>query len=220
MKMIFGIAILMAILAIFAIIFYSDDINKATYRGDYDKVKYFVEKGIDLNPASQKSPLQVIANANMRVPHEEYAPEGSLCKIAELLIANGADVNFQDNGYGAPLLIAARSRHYDLIKLLLKYSVDVNVENEFGETPLFTMCFYENDESIEIIKLLINNGADVNKSDEDGWPPLFNAIYMRNFKIISLLNENGVCWDVKDNRGRGPLEIAEARYSGILLIQK
>ncbi len=219
MKTIYSIpSILFIILALVFLIYYTpqsiDNINKAAYRGDYDKVKCFVENGADLNPNDKKTPLQTIARANLRAccGDEKHAPEGSLCKIAEYLIENGADVNLDGYGHGGPLLIALRSRHYDFVRTLLKYNADVNLTDKFGETPLHVLCddYMKSDERIEFVKLLIENGADVNKADTDGWPPLFNAIEGDDYEIIHLLDENRVSWDVKDNRGRGPLDFVDS----------
>ena len=59
--------------------------------------------------------------------------------MAELLIANGADVNAKTKRYGyTPIYEAARSTysHYGVLELLIANGADVNVRTKGGKTPL------------------------------------------------------------------------------------
>jgi len=59
------------------------------------------------------------------------------CKgAAELLIANRAEVNANDENGDTPLHLAAREGHKDLAELLLAGKATINAKNKDGETPL------------------------------------------------------------------------------------
>ena len=90
-----------------------------------------------------------------------YAAYRGRTIIAELLIANGADVNVKDGGGDTPLHYAALFRRKEIAK-----DADVNAKGVAGQTPLYHA------ETKEIIELLIAKGADVNAKEQDGYTPL------------------------------------------------
>jgi ankyrin repeat protein len=67
----------------------------------------------------------------------EAAREGHK-EIAELLIAEGADLNAKGDMYGGgtPLHYAARFGHTEVAELLIAKGADVNAKDEDGKTPL------------------------------------------------------------------------------------
>ena len=56
--------------------------------------------------------------------------------VAELLLANKADVNARDNTAMTPLHMAAIWGHKDVAELLLANKADVNAKDNNGGTPL------------------------------------------------------------------------------------
>lgn len=92
--------------------------------------------------------------------------ENDLEAVAKLLEA-GADVNEKDENYGStPLMMACSYRGYtDMVKLLLKYDPDLNIQSETnGYTALIAAAGH----SKEVVELLIEHGADINIKAKDG----------------------------------------------------
>ena len=56
--------------------------------------------------------------------------------MAELLIANGADVNAKDIDGWTPLRKAAFYGHREIVELLIANGADVNAKDDEGRTPL------------------------------------------------------------------------------------
>ncbi|KJV57252.1 ankyrin repeat family protein [Orientia chuto str. Dubai] len=56
--------------------------------------------------------------------------------LADILLANGANVNSQDFFGNTPLSRAITNQAKECVKLLLSYKADINLQNNNGETPL------------------------------------------------------------------------------------
>ncbi len=116
--------------------------------------------------------------------------------VAELLLANGADVNARDEGDGTPLHLAW---HEDVAELLLAAGADVNAKAKNGWTPLH-VAWRKN-----VAELLIAKGADVNAKAEDGRTPLHGAAGEGNMDVSELLLAKGADVNAKDKDGWTPL---------------
>ena len=94
--------------------------------GRKDIAQFLISKGADVNTKDKRgyTPLH-------------YAPYCSHTEIAEVLIANGADVDDANNGRGSTVLhLAARKGHKDLAEVLIDSGAQVNAKDNRGRTPL------------------------------------------------------------------------------------
>lgn len=140
-------------------------------------------------------------------------------KITKLLLEYGADVNIK-NYYGfAPLhnifpnnqhpglikkynsIIGHPKRQYDIFSLLLSYNADVNVQTEFGMTPLYLAILGG---YIEYVQKLLYNGAKISNiyylkfafhsAIRSGYYDIVNELINMNkteaLKIINLKDSN------------------------------
>ncbi|EDR23202.1 serine/threonine protein kinase TNNI3K, putative [Entamoeba dispar SAW760] len=119
----------------------------------------FLKRGADVNALNRlhETPLhRAIQNPSIRM------------LLVELLLRNGALVNFQTEGGQTALHWAVYMQRVDLLSILLLYGADINIPNKQGETPL-SIC--ENKYKgtafartfiyiLELIKYLENIGAD------------------------------------------------------------
>lgn len=136
-------------------------INLAAEKGDFDLIKSFIEKGVNVNLKSDldDTPLKKACKAGYY-------------EIAELLIANGADVNAKDQFGDCILSNSICSQKEAIVNLLLNNGVDVNSKNETGKTPLH----FAARQLFSIIDLLIEKGADVKALDYSGTTVLIDLI--------------------------------------------
>ncbi len=81
---------------------------------------------------------------------------------------------------------AAERGDTEAVEQYLQSGVDVNVKDDFGQTPLH-MAAYEG--HTETARLLLENGADVNARDDFGFTPLHEAAV--HTKTAELLREYG-----------------------------
>jgi hypothetical protein len=105
----------------------ASDILVACYAGRADRVAAFLKKDptlVQMRTNWGDTPLHLAATLNQ-------------VKIAEVLLAQGADVNARDGGSKlTPLHLAATYSGSEMIRLLLKNKADRNAKNSEGKRPL------------------------------------------------------------------------------------
>lgn len=123
---------------------------QASMRGQADIVKSFIRAGAD--PNYVRGGWSIL----MRVAREGR-PD-----IAEILIENGAKVNFKGRDGASALTIAAEHGHKGVTQVLLAKGGDVNICNDHGNTPLMYSAQYGHP---AVSKLLLDSGADMRMKD-------------------------------------------------------
>ena len=115
---------------------------------------------------------------------------------AEILIEKGALLNVKDSEGNTPLMIAASTNGIRSMKVLMKYNIDLNEENNNHETALIQAIRYGNYESvltfIEYYKKHLNdkNNVDLDKPDHNGITPIYYSIIYGKILCLKPLIEN------------------------------
>lgn len=99
---------------------------------------------------------------------------------------------------------------YEIVKLLIKYGCNVNIEDSDKQIPLHRSIFLSN---IKILKLLIKNSKNINNyinhKDKDGNTPLHLSILIKNYLIIDNLLKYGADPYILNNANLVPLDLAK-----------
>src|SRR5436190_13873783 len=104
----------------------TEDLHKAAESGNLDRLRSLLEGGINPN-AEDEEGESALRLACWR-GHTE---------IVELLIAQGANVNFAtDSEFYTALMIASYHGHTDIVRILLKHGAKVNAEDDYNATAL------------------------------------------------------------------------------------
>lgn len=111
-------------------------------------------------------------------------------KNCKELIANGTDLNIQDNDGKTALMYAAEFSN-EIFELLIEKGADLNLKDNDGKTIL--MIVLDKLHPVEKTKLLIDKGADLNLQDNNGNTCLIQAITRENYEICKLLIESSRC---------------------------
>jgi ankyrin repeat protein len=107
---------------------FCESLEKAIKKGDVEQVKAMLQA--DPSLVSKKSGL--LGDTPLHIAAQDGQKE-----IAELLLANHAEVDAKDHLGFTPLMDAATWGHKDIVQLLLVHGADVNAKNKSGETPLW-----------------------------------------------------------------------------------
>ncbi|WP_348736238.1 ankyrin repeat domain-containing protein [Spiroplasma endosymbiont of Ammophila pubescens] len=117
-----------------------------------------------------------------------------IIKLLIKLNINEITINSYFLNIFTPLLLAVQNDSINIIKELLKHpKINVNITNEYGDTPLNIASSKNN---LEIVKELLNNQNSkdkikINESNQQKGVPLFYAIYNNNLEIVKLLIKKG-----------------------------
>jgi ankyrin repeat protein len=93
-------------------------------------------------------------------------------RIAELLLANGADINAASQTGYTPLYRSIELGDQAMAELLIKEGADTATRSVNGATLLHVVATTGH---VAIAELLITGGADVNAKDSSGFTPLDHA---------------------------------------------
>jgi len=102
------------------------------------------------------------------------------------LLASGADVNIIGQGGWTALHFAVQENNIIIAKILLNNGAQVDIQEKYGNTPLFKAVFNCNGDG-EMIKLLISYGADKNLKNNYGVSPLDLANTIANYPVAQFL---------------------------------
>ncbi|UCE40399.1 MAG: ankyrin repeat domain-containing protein [Candidatus Aminicenantes bacterium] len=153
MRLIPRIIVLIGI--IFSAVFsYTQDIYIASYRGDLETVKRWIEE----NPELVNS-----RNSNGRFPLEMAAQTGQI-EIVKYLLEKGADVNLNRGGATALHMAALYGGKTELITLLLEAGADINAKTGDGVTPLNLAVIGKQK---DIAELLLDKGGEMNLENQN-----------------------------------------------------
>ena len=105
-----------------------DKLPNRAWRGDVDYVAELLQLGIPTETRDKFGQTALLLAAGRGSP--------SHLRIAKLLLSHGGDPNTRSENGAFPLLVAARSGHFDMCKLLLRYRSDISMQNVRGKTAL------------------------------------------------------------------------------------
>lgn len=163
-----------------------------------------------------KSAIKQGADINYKVQGSEHYYYTSLIlatskghlDIVKYLVKAGADVNIRDNQYNeakasvAPnldeyvepaghtvLMIPSANGDLDMVQYLVKSGVDINAQNNVGETAL--MFATRRGGRFDVVRFLVKSGADINSKCAYGTTTLMWASYGGYLDIVRFLVKEG-----------------------------
>ena len=174
------------------------DILSAAYLGMADRVAAILKTSPSLATGQrwdEKTLLHVAAERGHR-------------DVAEILIANGADVRSRAIGHETPLCLAVKHGHHDVAELLIDKGTDVN-SRAIAYGTVLNLAAYLGHE--RVAQVLVAKGADVDAMSSNDVTPLHWASLRGHTAIVRLLLAAGADWNTKGRYGSTPLGDATNR---------
>ena len=140
-----------------------------------------------------------------------YAARYGHKDVAELLLAEGADVNAKDDFAHTPLHHAAQApiqRSAATVELLIAHGADANAKDYFVKTPLHYAAQSPTNRSAATAELLLANGADANAKDLFSKTPLHYAAISGDAFVAELLLAKNTDVNAIDREGVSALHDA------------
>ncbi|MFA5306951.1 MAG: ankyrin repeat domain-containing protein, partial [Candidatus Babeliales bacterium] len=154
--------------------------------------------------------------------HYGYSEE-KISFVVKALLNHGANPSASSKFGTTPLHIAAAHALPNVVDILLRYKdqIDINAQNNLGETPLHTSVriagtkeFLYSQKAHLIIPKLINTGANPNIPIKSGATPLHTAILMHQDQIVAtLLTAPTIDISIQNALGKTPLDYAHESLS-------
>ena len=180
---------------------YAGTLHEAVKAGDVERVKGLFklhpEWVNDRTSLTYYHPgIDAVLFANLTPLHEAaiFGQEN----VAEVLLANRADVNAKDIGGDTPLHMAALYGFEKVAEVLLANKADVNAKDVNGNTPLHMAASYRRE---AVVNVLLANNADVNVTNLGNVTPLHWAAGKGSEKIVESLLAHNAGVNAKDGNG-------------------
>jgi ankyrin repeat protein/L-ascorbate metabolism protein UlaG (beta-lactamase superfamily) len=165
-------------------------------RGGLDVIRFLVDSGADVHDREGNGLTALtVAAWNGRADVVQY------------LIDEGVSVRARSDPDGQTALhVAAHRGRTDVIEVLLDNGLPIDIETDFGWTPLFMTSL---EGQTEAAGLLLDRGADVNVAGNDGMTVLMRAIDSGSMELAELLLSRGADADaIESEAGRTLLHFA------------
>ncbi len=139
--------------------------HAAVARGDEKSVVTLLDKGIAFDTRNAQGETALLV-----------AVQNGRKRMAELLIARGADINAQAQNKDTPWLLAGARGQTAMLAAMLPKGPDYRLRNRFGGSALIPACHYGHVEAVRF--LTQKSKIDVDHVNDLGWTCLLEAVLL------------------------------------------
>lgn len=125
------------------------------------------------------------------------AAQGKLAMVNEILERTPNAVHCKSGGKTA-LQVSCHQGHLDIVKLLLSYNAEIDLQDDEGDTALHYAAFGNQP---EIVDLLAKKGANLDSINQAKCTPLHIAVNKGHLECVKVLIRNGCNVNLQDSDG-------------------
>lgn len=148
-----------------------DEIIKALYAHDIEEIEKWKisERNIDVVDRYGRSLVfhAVLANA---------------VDVLSSLLEQRPNLDTRDNKGWSSLHYASDNKFIEAANLLISAGADIEIKDDYGNTPLWRATFSSKGQG-DMIKLLLSNNADPNNKNDSGVSPIELAKTIANYDV-------------------------------------
>ena len=210
------------------------DVNKFLTQNDPDEVPILIS--VIYNSKNEQQALEILSrlikeykvDLNIAYQYQHNTPliealKNNYLKVAKLLLANGADINFTNEIAVTPLIGAASFGNVQLLNFLLDQGAHIDafdkVYYEFpnscrGGTPITNssaLIHAATKGHYDVVRILLERGANIELQDKNGNTALIKACGLGNKEIVNLLLKYKADINIKNNDGKTAKDIAQQK---------
>ena len=97
------------------------------------------------------------------------------------------------------------NRLCEVKRILTNRTIDINLQNELGQTPLNIACKLGH---LHVVEYLLKKNCLINLCDNEENTPLHNACFMGHYHTVKILLEHNASTQLENNLGLLPLNYA------------
>ncbi|RBQ32711.1 hypothetical protein CRU92_03065 [Arcobacter sp. FW59] len=191
---------------------------------DVNKLKKYIDKGVDINFTDEKGrtvlfelankkkfdAIKILLTLGIDIYKEDTLGKTVLSEACEkydfmmvrFLLENGFDINRKNSKGRTILQDNVLLGNIKVFQILLNYNVDFDIKSDDEETVLFDAVENGN---IDILKKVIDSIKNINVVDKNGQTALFRAILKDDLRIALTLIQNGINVNIVDKYGQNVL---------------
>ena len=189
-----------------------DPLDIACRKGHLEVVKILIQSGARINAYSERLHDQDLEFWRPKPPLHQAILHGRI-EIVKELLEQGAEVNHEDDFYGTPLNMVAKTGNLQIAKVLMNHGADpyyvldgdLDMDWSMDSTP-FENAMYN--EQYSIVDVMLTHGEIDKIVDDQNYTALHHASVMGRAKLVTQLLAKGFNPNALDDNHQTPLHHA------------
>ncbi|KAK9879166.1 hypothetical protein WA026_004018 [Henosepilachna vigintioctopunctata] len=149
--------------------------------GNGNIIKLLIRSGANVNALNNVKETPIFHMVKNYSKYESY-------ETLKIILCSRANPDILNKNGVSPLMLAVNKSNLAAMRILLRFSADIDLQNEYGETALHIACHGKND--VNVVALLLSGGASINIKNHSRETPVMIAFLNSNITIQNMISEH------------------------------